>query len=399
MWNSPATDKRGELLVQFLIDNNLSCLNVGNNPTFKNGAGDATIIDLTLANYRLSQRVSNWQVEQLLHSTDHYCVLFTVNNCPNFRIPPAETWNYHKGMWPIFKSQLELGLKHWTCPRFWTNVTIEQKLTLITDEVNKALELSCPKKRCKQKYKFPTWWNQNLSKLRAKMRFLAKKRSPEGKEAYRTLRREYKNAIATAKDDGWKKFTSKIVNPSDVSKLIRSFNNNKNNALGLLKNEQGDYCNNPEDSLLILLNKFFPGHTEVPEVDTLEWQRVRNNKLDNTFTIKKIKNAFHRMGSFKGAGPDGIKPIVMKHFGPIALRCISFVFKAIYSTGYIPLDLRKLRVVFIPKPLKNDYGEAGSFRPISLTQYFFKTMERVVEWSLRENSDKYGKISEYATCI
>ena len=85
--------------------------------------------------------------------------------------------------------------------------------------------------------------------------------------------------------------------------------------------------------------------------------------------------------------------IVMKNFGPIALRCISYVFKAIYSTGYIPLELRKSRVVFIPKPLKNDYGEAGSFRPISLTQYFFKTMERVVEWSLRENSDKYSKIS------
>ena len=100
------------------------------------------------------------------------------------------------------------------------------------------------------------------------------------------------------------------------------------------------------------------------------------------------------MGSYKGAGPDGLKPIVMKNFGPIALRCISFIFKAIYSTGYIPLELRKSRVVFIPKPLKTDYGEAGSFRPISLTQYYFKTMERVVEWSLRENSDKYGKISK-----
>ena len=60
------------------------------------------------------------------------------------------------------------------------------------------------------------------------------------------------------------------------------------------------------------------------------------------------------MGSFKGAGPDGLKPIVMKNFGPIALRCISFIFKAIYSTGYIPLELRKSRVVFIPKPLKTD---------------------------------------------
>ena len=61
-------------------------------------------------------------------------------------------------------------------------------------------------------------------------------------------------------------------------------------------------------------------------MDTLEWQRVNNNKLDNMFTIKKIKNAFNRMGSFKGAGPDGIQPIIMKNFGPIALMCISIVF-------------------------------------------------------------------------
>ena len=152
----------------------------------------------------------------------------------------------------------------------------------------KALELSCPKNGVKANKKFPTWWDQNLSKLRAKLRFMAKKKSPEGRNAYRTLRREYKNAIATAKDDGWKKFTSEIDNPSDVSKLIRSFSNSKNNALGLLKNKQGEYCNNPEDSLSILLNQFFPGHTDVPEVDNLEWVKVRNNKLDNTFTIKKI---------------------------------------------------------------------------------------------------------------
>ena len=61
---------------------------------------------------------------------------------------------------------------------------------------------------------------------------------------------------------------------------------------------------------------------------------------------------------------------------------------------YIPMEFHKSRVVFIPKPLKNDCGEAGSFRPISLTQFLFKTMERVVEWSLREHSNNYGKISE-----
>ena len=51
----------------------------------------------------------------------------------------------------------------------------------------------------------------------------------------------------------------------------------------------------------------------------------------------------------------GFKPIVMKHFGPIALGCINNLFQAIYSTGYIPVEFRKSKVVFIPKPLKFYY--------------------------------------------
>ncbi len=394
VWNCSSTDNRGDMVNTFLIDNNLSCCNIGNNPTFENGAGDTSIIDLTIANYRLSQRIRNWQVENVLHSTDHFRIRYEISNCFNFRIAPVETWNYRNGDWSNFKSLLERGLLNWTCPRSWNDVSIEAKIKQFNDEVLKALEISCPKKRSKRKYRFPTWWNPSLSKMRAKLRFLAKKKSIVGKDAYKNLRREYKSAIANAKIDGWNKFTSEIDNPSDVSKLIRTFNNSTNNALGLLKNDQGKYCSNPDESLSILLEQFFPGHTDVPTVDNMVWSSVRNNKLDNTFTIKKVKNAFHRMGSFKGAGPDGLKPIVMKNFGTIALRCISFIFKAIYSTGYIPVELRNSRVVFIPKPLKTDYGEAGSFRPISLNTTYFKAMEKVVEYSLREDSDKYGKISQ-----
>ena len=127
----------------------------------------------------------------------------------------------------------------------------------------------------------------------------------------------------------------------------------------------------------------------------MDWSKIKiNSRLDNTFTIKKVRAAFRHMGSFKLAGPDGIKPIVMKHFGPIALGYITKIYQAIYSTGYIPKEFRKSRVVFIPKPQKADYGEAGSFRPISLTKFLFKAMEQVVELFLREHADNFGKISE-----
>ena len=185
VWNCSSTDNRGDMVNKFLIDNNLSCCNIGNNPTFINGSGDTSIIDLTIANYRLSQRIRNWHIEKVLHSTDHFRIRYDISNCFNFRIAPVDTWNYRKGAWFHFKSLLERGLMHWTCPRTWTDASIEVKIKQFNNEVLKALDISCPKKRCKSKYKFPTgtWWNPDLSKMRAKMRFLAKKKSINGKNA------------------------------------------------------------------------------------------------------------------------------------------------------------------------------------------------------------------------
>ena len=289
----------------------------------------------------------------------------------------------------------------WSNSRYWTATSIKEKFNDFLNILNKTLIKTIPKNIFKMKYKYPPWWDVKLTILCSKCRKLAKHKTPAGRDLYTSLRREYKKAIITAKRDGWLKFTSEIKYPSNISKLIKSFNNSKNNALGLLKNRESDYCDNHTESLNILLSKFFPGHATLSDMeirsaddDGMDWNTVKNSQLNKTFTMKKVKAVFAHMGSYKSAGPDGFKPIVMKHFGPVALGCITNLFQAIYSTGYIPIEFCKSKVVFIPKPLKDDYGEAGSFRPISLTQFLFKSMECVIEWSLREHADKMGQISD-----
>ena len=203
------------------------------------------------------------------------------------------------------------------------------------------------------------WWDHNLSILRAKCRKLAKIKSPIGRENYTSLRREYKKAIITAKRDGWLKFTSEIKYPSDISKFIKNLNNSKNNALGLLKMVQGCIVTIRPSHLMYFFRKIFqvtPHYliwkAKKKDCDGMIWKTVKNNRLDKTFTVKKVKAVFAYMGSYKSAGPDGYKPIIMKHFGPKALMCLNSLFRAIYSTGYIPIEFRKSKVVFIPKPFK-----------------------------------------------
>jgi hypothetical protein len=43
------------------------------------------------------------------------------------------------------------------------------------------------------------------------------------------------------------------------------------------------------------------------------------------------------------------------------------------------VDLRAVRVIFIPKPGRDEYELVKSFRPISLTSLFLKRMERLVD--------------------
>ena len=66
--------------------------------------------------------------------------------------------------------------------------------------------------------------------------------------------------------------------------------------------------------------------------------------------------------------------------------------QASYSLGYIPRKWLETKVTFIPKPAKSDYGQAGSFRPISLMQFLFKTAERVLMWDITDKESR-GEIT------
>ena len=60
------------------------------------------------------------------------------------------------------------------------------------------------------------------------------------------------------------------------------------------------------------------------------------------------------------------------------LKWLELNYKVSVSLGYVPRSWRKTNVIFIPKPGKDDYSKAKSFRPISLSSYVFKVIERVI---------------------
>jgi hypothetical protein len=50
---------------------------------------------------------------------------------------------------------------------------------------------------------------------------------------------------------------------------------------------------------------------------------------------------------------------------------------------FIPTAWRQVKVTFIPKPGKLDYTEAKAYRPIDLSSFLLKTMEKLVDGHIR----------------
>ena len=120
VWNCPSTNKCGELVEDFLITNNLKCLNIGNNPTFRNTQGHTSIIYITIVNYHLATCICNWKVEYHLHLSYHFRISFSINNSSNFRDTDILNWNYKKGNWGLFKKELDIGLLKWSNAKYWS---------------------------------------------------------------------------------------------------------------------------------------------------------------------------------------------------------------------------------------------------------------------------------------
>jgi hypothetical protein len=110
----------------------------------------------------------------------------------------------------------------------------------------------------------------------------------------------------------------------------------------------------------------------------------------NVFGINLVRFA-ENVSDFKNnkaAGPDQIKPIILKNIPEKLIERICTIYAASIETGYTPKAWRHAKVIFIPKPGKEDYTDPNAYRPISLTSFMFKTLERLVLWQLEATTFK-----------
>jgi ribonuclease HI len=90
----------------------------------------------------------------------------------------------------------------------------------------------------------------------------------------------------------------------------------------------------------------------------------------------------------KAPGPDGIRAVMLKNLPEAVIEFLAAVYKNCLVTGKIPDLWLNSKVIFIPKSNKTNMEDPRSYRPICLSNFLFKTLEKLIQHRL-ENCKVY----------
>lgn len=397
LWNSSNTNRRGELLVEYLTTTCLDIQNVGCEPTFANKIRQE-VIDITLATQNLSNRIKNWVVSCEETLSDHKEINFQVE-CV---VPPGSLYrNPRNTDWNIYNKMLKMKIsksKH--LDQTDTIVELNTAVTRITKAMNKAYLCACPGRLSTPKRN--NWWNNELEKLKLETRRLyrvakASKGNSNENECWLALRKSrclYTKEIRKAQSESWTNFCSSVDGINATSRLHKVLAKDTAKGPGILKKPDGSYTNDSSEAALLLLNTHFPGNTLVGNSDTqctvsnhIEHSESQQRCINNIVNYNRVKWAINSFEKYKSPGLDNIYPVMLQKGWEILGEHIVNIYKACLKLSYVPDEWKKVKVVFIPKPGKEDYTSPKSFRPISLTSSLLKGLERLIDRHMKERME------------
>ena len=199
------------------------------------------------------------------------------------------------------------------------------------------------------------------------------------KEKIKTFRA--KRDCLNAKKQDWKDFNTKQNSTESINILRKILERKKSNRLGVLEKPDGTSTNPGRDTLEFLMQSHFPSITPPKPIEHKN-TKISTAAINSTdivgFDMDKLDEVIQTFKNKKAAGPDGLKPLVLKELPRNKLEELLFIYKAMILLQCTPSQWTKSKIIWIPKPGKDTYKVFKSWRPISLLNQPLKVMEKMI---------------------
>lgn len=386
-WGSTNINKRGESLYNYLLNEEACVLNEGDSPTFCSN-GREEVLDITFCSPSLLPFIQNWHVSEDPSLSDHNHIRFDYNAAIG---EIGKRMNPRRTDWNLYKNLVAFGAPF--IPGEFSNEWeiedgAQQLGSLLIDSLKEATK---PMGKCKDNL---SWWTDELSTLRRENRRLWNRaKKTKNFSDYRESLTNLNNAIRKTRRNSWRSFCEGISHTTETARVAKTLKKDTLNGIGFLKNCDGSFTESRSETVELLLSTHFPDCIQLDESAPLQGShdfQVCSDSLEiaqRIVTVEKTRWAIKSFQPFKAPGGDEILPIMLQKGLPSLEIKITNLLQASLANGYVPSSWRKVNVVFIPKPGK-DADLPKSYRPISLSSFLLKTLERLVDIYIRETIDR-----------
>lgn len=387
------SNKRGEDLEDWIMANDLKLENIGMTPTFdtfRDGKRLCSVIDITLSKSSKPDLVTDWHVDTGYNGSDHKTIKMKIEG-RNPEQMKIRRWN--KGDWTRFKNGLaRVKIKY---PKTITKKNLDLLVAQVYRKINKWLNKTCPLVK-KSNRKLKDWYTTRHEKkrkavIRAYNR-LKNNSTPNNNNSYKIVLKEYKKMCNKSRNKAWNDYREKMKNEEEMAKAVKYLEERTSIVVGTL--EVNNETTKPgEETINELIKQHFPHHTQRKRIKYDMIGQINRTDLEKKYkdwiNPELIKMALAKFVSKKSPGPDNLKPIIFKHLPHNFIAALNLIYKGCIHLRYTPKKWRETRVIFIGKPGKDNYRKAKSFRPISLSNYMLKGLERLVVWRMDRALERY----------
>ena len=383
LFSNDNSDGRGDDLEDFIFINDLDIANVGYVPTFQTFRAQS-VIDITL--FR-NVDIRDWHVNTEYNSSDHNTIEFIIDV---EEVAPKEVRIWKEAKWSKFSEILD---KKYTPPERMTGKKLDHELVKFYKDLNHALDVACPKKERVPKVKESLWFSDKLKFLSRRVRkqydVAVRVNTQEERDKYLTLHGKFRRRCRRAKDRSWRKFVSDTPDEHKMAYLSKLARHRDRLDLNVLYNSEGEITKPGEETIRRLSEIHFPDASvqngfPLYNADRAALSSEISGKYDY-ITRRKVELSLMRFKPGKAPGPDGIQPLVFKYFPEKFLDRLTFIYECCIHLHYTPRLWQKSSVVFIPKPGKKDYRVGKNHRPIVLSNFMLKGLERLITWKMDKN--------------
>lgn len=419
-WGDHRTNNWGSRLLDFINQENLIFCSPFDLTFSCDGGG--SVIDLIIADGPIVKDMGHQWVERDCElftgapSRGHYPVLHSLYNAKGHQNVKHKCTDWKRADWKNWASEVEANL--WGLQLIPNILDNGQKLweefLQIMKEANKK---HVPLKTISVHSK--PYWTDSLSEILEQMllakEIYSKRSTPTNKEKLKQAKEMFSAELITAKND-WVRQRVEGINVQDSTqfwkKYKRVFGANSDNYIGNLTSSDSCLVTTDERKEELLYDTFFTGKhlkdlTADPNYDGEVMEHFKKiiestdhvstapeeDALNRDVTEADISAAILKQDvDDKACDGDNMHPCLLKKLGPTALLTLKTIFNWCLQTGNWIWDT--CRVTFIRKEGKSTYTKPESYRPLSMTSYFGKLLERIIDGRLRNYIDEEGAIDD-----